>query len=471
MKAKKRRGAIIFALVMLFIPGVNVIDVFPDFIAYFILAHVLSYGVDKAPYFEEARSGFMKLAAVNLLRIPTSLLINFMRMSDQSDTDVFALATLVFGILETLLFISAASSLFDALFYIGERGDASSTIRKIPFLGKNIEVGALKRLSCTVFAVRSGLAVIPELFLLCKTEGFIVTHPYAPYYPLALTVSLSVSLILGLVWLILSIKYLSAISKEGSYYTAIDALVTEERRPEIENKMKLNRISLALGIMTAAAFFTFEINFDNFGNVNILPHFIFTLLLTVGIWKLVGRTLLTRLTAIFTALHTVVSAVEGAMLIHFLERWSYAEIKLIDEASQAYAPITWLSLAELVLAVAVIVTSTLALMDFAKKNTKIEPTAPNYGIPDRDFHRSLCLKISVYSAFGILTALSKYVRVLLNSGADYTYVGSANGGISAIITTAIPWFGTFMALLSFVYAGCAIYTLGILKDEVKMKYQ
>ena len=52
MKTKSRYGWVIFGLCLLFIPAVNVLDFFPDFIAYFILAAVLSHGVNKLPYFE-----------------------------------------------------------------------------------------------------------------------------------------------------------------------------------------------------------------------------------------------------------------------------------------------------------------------------------------------------------------------------------------------------------------------------------
>ena len=82
MKAKSRYGMVIFALFLLFIPAIKIIDVFPDFIAYFILAGVMSYGVDKLPYFEEARSAFIKLGIINLFRIPAVILTTSLRASN-----------------------------------------------------------------------------------------------------------------------------------------------------------------------------------------------------------------------------------------------------------------------------------------------------------------------------------------------------------------------------------------------------
>ena len=75
MKVKTRYRWVIFGLFLLFIPAVNVLDVFPDFIAYFILAGVLSHGVNKLPYFEEARTAFIKLGFINLCRVIAIVLI------------------------------------------------------------------------------------------------------------------------------------------------------------------------------------------------------------------------------------------------------------------------------------------------------------------------------------------------------------------------------------------------------------
>ena len=46
------------ALVFLFNPNISVIDILPDFVAYFLLARAFLYASDCAPYFEEARIAF-----------------------------------------------------------------------------------------------------------------------------------------------------------------------------------------------------------------------------------------------------------------------------------------------------------------------------------------------------------------------------------------------------------------------------
>ena len=66
-------------LIFLLNPNVHTIDVLPDFVAYIICAHMLRYAKDRAPYFEEARAGFIKLAIVSALKIPAYFVITFAR--------------------------------------------------------------------------------------------------------------------------------------------------------------------------------------------------------------------------------------------------------------------------------------------------------------------------------------------------------------------------------------------------------
>ena len=474
MKARSRYGWVIFSIGLLFIPALNIIDLFPDFIAYFIIARVLSFGVNKLPYFEEAQSAFVKLGIVNLCRIPAIILILRFRSVNYSDTDIYAMMTLIFGIVESIYLFPAISNLFDALFYLGGRSESHAILAPIKLLGKRRDPETVKRISFVFAGARAVLALLPELCLMSaidRTGTAIISHPYAHLYPLVLTVCITVSLLIGIVWLVASVKYVRAIGKEGLYRESIDALVTDERRPEIENKTKLRRASFALHTMMLASIFTLEINFDNFGNVNILPHFIFAILIVSGLRHLTGKTKYTRFASIAAIGYTVVSLVGHGLLISFLEEWSYTEIKIIDAAQRAYTPVIILSAIEFALAATIIITVMLAMHSFVINNTKIAPTSEGYSIPDRDFHKSLLKKNLTYSIFGMLVTASKFVLVILNSGADYLFVGNAGGGVSTIVTTALPWFGLLITILALLYTGSAFHFLGTIKDELKMKYQ
>ena len=475
MKVKTRYRWVIFGLCLLFIPAVNVLDVFPDFIAYFILAGVLSHGVNKLPYFEEARTAFIKLGFINLCRVIAIVLILRIRAINYDDTDIYAMMTLLFGIVESIYLFPAISNLFDALFYLGQRSDSQAILAPVRLIGRKISTDTIKNLTYFFAGARAVLALLPELCYMSgtsKTGTAIITHPYAHLYPLVLAICFTLSLIIGIVWLVATAKYSRAIGRENLYYTSIDALVTEDRRPEIENKVKLRRSCSALNIMMLASLFTLEINFDNFGDLNILPHFIFAILLVSGLRHLTSKTKYTTVASLVTIGYTAVSLVGHGLLIAFFEKWeSYTEIKRIPAAAQEYDLIKALSVVEFVFAAALIITVMLALKSFVENNTKIAPNAEGYGIPDRDFHRSLFRKNIIYTAFGILATASKAVQVFLNGGSDYEHVDSALGDITSIQVTALPWFGLAMTVLALLYTGSALYFFGILKDELKMKYQ
>jgi hypothetical protein len=190
-----------------------------------------------------------------------------------------------------------------------------------------------------------------------------------------------------------------------------------------------------------------------------------------ALFKLVGKTKLTTALAIIGGAYTIVSLTAHGMLISFLEKWSYTEINLIEAAKEAYSPIVTLSLVEFILALGIIALTVVVMRSFMLNNTKVHPSDEKYGIPDRDFHRSLFTKSLIYALAGTLVMLSKFFLVLLNGGADYLYTGSAVGGITTIVTTALPWFGTLVTALALIFLGSSIYYFGILKDEVTMKYQ
>ena len=475
MKVKARYRWVIFGLFLLFIPAVNVLDVFPDFIAYFILAGVLSHGVNKLPYFEEARTAFIKLGFINLCRVIAIVLILRIRAINYDDTDIYAMMTLLFGIVESIYLFPAISNLFDALFYLGQRSDSQAILAPVRLIGRKISTDTIKNLTYFFAGARAVLALLPELCYMSgtsKTGTAIITHPYAHLYPLVLAICFTLSLIIGIVWLVATAKYSRAIGREKLYYISIDALVTEDRRPEIENKVKLRRSCSALNIMMLASLFTLEINFDNFGDINILPHFIFAILLISGLRHLTGKTKYTTVASLITVAYSAVSLVGHGLLITFFEKWeSYTEIKYIKAAAQEYNLVKIFSIIEFILAAVLIITVMLALKSFVENNTKIAPNAEGYGIPDRDFHRSLFRKNIIYTAFGILATASKAVQIFLNGGSDYEHVDSALGDITSIQVTALPWFGLAMTVLALLYTGSALYFFGILKDELKMKYQ
>ena len=98
-----RPWLITLALVFLFNPVVRVVDVLPDFIACAILIKALGYAADRAPFFEEAKNGLFRLAAISLAKIPAFMIISLARNGNTLDNDTSVLFTFVFSVIETVV--------------------------------------------------------------------------------------------------------------------------------------------------------------------------------------------------------------------------------------------------------------------------------------------------------------------------------------------------------------------------------
>ena len=123
---------LVFSFVMLFNANINILDILPDFIAWFILAKLFERAADSAAYFEEARSAFLKLGWVSLMKIPALVIVLLIKGKNTLDNDVFALASFTFGVVEAILSVIAVRYIFEALFHLGERTDFKATLSAIP---------------------------------------------------------------------------------------------------------------------------------------------------------------------------------------------------------------------------------------------------------------------------------------------------------------------------------------------------
>ena len=120
MKNKTNRayGLLIFSLVLLFNPTSNLVDILPDFVAWFILARLVERAADSAAYFEEARRSFVRLGWFNIAKIPAFLLAFVIKSQNAMDNDVMVLASFTFAVCELVLIIPAINNIFAALFHL-----------------------------------------------------------------------------------------------------------------------------------------------------------------------------------------------------------------------------------------------------------------------------------------------------------------------------------------------------------------
>ncbi len=474
IKEKVRgRGLLIFCLVLLFNPNIKIIDIMPDFIAYFFIMRMLRGISDAVPYFSELRSDIKKLFILNILRFPAQFIINLAKNQNTADTDAAVLMTLVFSVLELILLFSAITHLFNALFYMGERTEHKALISAFKLSEKRTMTPEALRIASYIFAtVKCIFTLIPETFLLSFDTLLATTrvnYKLRAAYPYSIIAAVIIVAVFGAFWLAWSIKYLKAVSKENKFTAAKDSFLTPEKTEYIKQKRFLNKKIGALSCMTIGTFLTFDFVFSDFNYVNLLPHFIFPILLAIGFKAMTDGSKEFRAFKITSVIYTVSAFAAYISSVIFLSKYSYIDLSAIsDKARNAYLPTIILAAFEFITMIFFMIFFAISMRKYIMNNTGISPQSEKYSFVDKEYHRALLKKSSLFAVIGILLGALRFVDVFLRSDTAYRF--SDSNTLSVIPMTSVPWFGLIITLVAAVFAGFAFNYFGIIKDDVRGKH-
>ena len=473
MNTKRKKGTLallIFCLALLFNPGVNLLDPLPDFIAWFILERLLRKPADMSPYFEETRVACFRLGFLNLSKILALMLVALVRSIDTSDTDIMALASLSYAVVELCLLFSFVRNGFDALFYLGERSDATSLI--LPFkIGRKRTMSpeALKSF-CYFFTVcKCAFYALPDLFLLTRLDEHGNRLPISRFYVYALLSSIVLGLIIGIIWIKRTKAYAKAVFNEGRFNEALISLSVSDLSASYVTKSKIRTIKSALNWLTLAAFFTLELVFDDFGGINLLPHFIYGAIITYSAYKITKLSRRSLPLIISGAVYTAVSLVTYVLKFNFLEKYEYFDIVIDPKAVEAYMPISIFAVLEFVTLAVFLVLFALSFNKFILLNTGLSPESERYGITEKLYHGSL--KKGSYGLFlvGLVAGLAKMINVFLNREVQLIYSDITDVSMPTFTGSLIPWFNLVITATAILYIGYSLYYLSTVKEEVELK--
>lgn len=459
---------LIFSAVFLINPNINVVDIMPDFISWFILARLFARAADSAPYFEEARSAFLKLGWINLAKIPAFFLIITIRSKDTLDNNVFALFSLSFFAVELMFLLPCVKNLFTALFHLGERTDALSLITPIdsPFSKiRKITPEALKECTYFFFICKGALGFIPDMFMLTSFSDRGTPVAISKHYPYVFIVSFLLTVFVGIIWLLRIKKYAAAVRKEGKFFDALDSMASENSAFYSRRKSELRTAVTALTLLSAASLFTVELSFDNWGNINILPHFIYGLMLIISVYYL-DKTVKTKLVTYLAGIcYVVVSIITYAFSILFLSKYEYYDLMDDKAAKVAYLKVEIFGILEFICIVIFLLLIASEINKFILNRTGIPTDHRKYGILDKELHASLKTRNGILCGLGIFAAATKCTNIFLNSDVQILFTSE-----SAIATSSLPWFNLLVQLSSIAYILFSFYFMSTLKDELKEKY-
>ena len=464
MKSKRIYPLIILSLVFLCNPNINLIDILPDCIAYTLLALVIGNLSQTVPYLAECKSSVIKLILVTLIKIPA---FSVMYTNMKYGSDIVTLFTFSFAVLEFILIFGAVKNLFLAISYIGERTDCESVRESFPLSKKRkLSPEMLEKITLAFFVIKGALNVLPELMLLSK-ESFALRRELRDAYPAVLVISIVAAFIVGLIWLGYAVKYVKNIKRKGDLGAAIQTIEAYSK-PDISSSDKtLKKLIDALNLLAISSIFIFDITVQDFGSRNILPHFIYGLVLFYAISSLTENKAYKTLLSVLATGFSISAIVNQSLTATFFGTYQYVDLSYSKYAKADYVSIKMTALAEAVFMLAMTVVAGIVLVKFIKEHTEVTPDDPAYGESVKRAHRRLIrntLPIMIIS--GIINIL-KCVNVFLMEKVTIIYSEVNPEGIAA---SSAPALNTVIFLFSIIFVVYSFFIVSTLKEEVKFKY-
>ena len=470
---------LIFCLVFLLNPSINVIDVMPDFVAWFILAKLFERAQDSAPYFEEARAGFIKLGYLNLAKILGFALIVLVKSKDTSDNNIFALVSFGFAAFEMLLLIPTVNNIFSALFHLGERTDALSLISTrsfkktgtfASFMKHLFSAEAVKEFTYFFCAAKALVSTVPDFFLLTREteKGYIVN--FSKPYPIVLLAMQAIGWLIGILWFIRVRNYVNSVSDEGKFHSALISMRDEDKFGSYETRARIRSMNAFLTFISVTSIFTVEIAFSNWSGINILPHFIYLCMMFIVILMSRKHASKQILAYLVGALAIIFSILSYVMTVSFLSIYSYEDIATVEAAKSQYITIELLTLAETLATVTLLYLFMRIMNSFVLRNTGADPRSERYSKTDITFHESLKDKNKLIFTFGTLASIAKCASVFINAKTQTIFSDPNDVTMGAFSASVAPWFNLVVTGTALLYIFFSFYYMSNLKDEVKMKY-
>ena len=338
----------IIASIFLFNPLVSIIDIFPDFIGYLLILYALrkqAYSDEKA---EDASRGLKIMSLISSLKLVALLLIPTLGQS------MFLVFSAVFGILESIYGISMFAKLFDC----------TSVYALLDGNKKCANNAGIKAFTQLALVFRLILAFLPDLTFLSNSEG---QMPLSSFRPVLFVVSVFISLVVGTVWLVLSIRHFNRFAT-----ASLNAILKEKY---FENYEKRDSLFVAKDYLSFLFFvcigcvFTLDFNLDS---INRVPDSIFTTIIALSFVYLFVKKRYKNIIVLITVCvgsvaHIAVEAYLRATADSFFEKYSLSSIERISKAEDIYFKMCALSAISALIFAAIVVVTIIAVRNSARR--------------------------------------------------------------------------------------------------------
>ena len=467
------KGLLVFALVILTNPVVNIFDYLPDLFGYLIIVFALAYFAPRVPYFEEARVAFRNLAILAGAKIPAYFVMTFVRGQNYSDNDIKALFAFTFSVIEVILLISALTKLLTAIAYLGKRSDAQSLISSFAISKRRKTTPDKLMKLCLFFVVYKGFfTAVPEMLLLTRgvsAEDYGRVFNVARLYPYTILFAVISVFVLGIIVCKRFSKFLEAIYSEGKIYDGADSLNSGDLQLELENKIRIRNLNFSLWLIILATIPLLDVRFDNLSHIDILPDFLFGIFSFIAIIRLtkhLGKDLFPLISA---SLYSVISLISYVTEVIFLTEYGYGALAMSKIAKSEYITVMIWDSVEFVSLCVLVFALCCLICKFIIAHIGLDVHSANYSRFDAKVHTSMRKRSYAFGVLGILCGVTKTLDVIFRYPAKVIYVATDNGS-AAVCSSFAPWFGSVAFLCSVIFIGFTIYLFTKLCEEVELKY-
>ena len=405
-------GLMIAGMIFLCNPSINLLDILPDFIGYLLLAFSLAETAEVFPHFEEARSGFVRLAWISLSKVPAAVLMLFIWSSDRSQSSIITVFTLCYAVVTLMFALPTFSHFFEGIFYMGQRHDCPAALGVPAVFGK-LGADGFRKLTLGFLILKETMSTLPE-FALISVKQYDPDPSFSgnvfissAYYPLFAAVGALIVLICGIIWISMMISYLRYLQKDGTPQRLLCESFAE-RADYFARKRHAVRVNTAVMLIVTAVGFSIDLIFDD---MNILPDVICAILMVLALCLLTSESKKAVPAIAACGVYGVAALWAYVVRCVFISRFEYRDISFSEEAKALYDHYTVASAVSLVTFLIALAAVCLVLSDvqcrFENKNG--EPVTLRELPPMRR------RRLLIFGLLGAVSEIASFFSVIVNS--------------------------------------------------------
>ncbi len=328
-------GYITAGACFLFDPYIGIIDLLPDCLGYLFIILGLFRVADMDERLAEALKGARNLAFVGIARV-VAMLLSFTFVSTFEQPVFMLLMLFVLAVLDCILLVPMWKNICGGLLYLGNRVEATVMFDRRYLGGKHGIRNMVERYTAVTtvfFIIHEALAVLPEFTVLSHEKGGAApgnTTHYYDFVGLFRGLGILISLLLGIIWLALTIRFVYRLKKDKPCFEKL----TAKYRTEVltrHDMWAMRAVKFSMCCLIVAAVLSLDFYVDG---VNFVPDFLVAVLLLLSVFFIspyAGKNHLARLSAVAYLLLTAVTW--GLQIKNYFRITDFANVMRRDDVT------------------------------------------------------------------------------------------------------------------------------------------